>query len=100
MVGFVPYIISALYFGYAAWRTGSLWLAIGLHWANNAFLASLISSSSGDVIGSETLFISSGDSGVVNLVMTIVVSLTGLALTEWWVRRPGHAAAAPAGAPG
>jgi hypothetical protein len=31
----VPYFASGLLYGWAAWRTGSLWMALGLHWSNN-----------------------------------------------------------------
>jgi hypothetical protein len=31
----VPYLTMGLAFGWAAWRSGSLWLPLGMHWANN-----------------------------------------------------------------
>jgi hypothetical protein len=31
----LPYFASGLLYGWAAWRTGSLWMALGLHWSNN-----------------------------------------------------------------
>ena len=31
----LPYLVSAILYGWFAYRTGALWTAIGLHWANN-----------------------------------------------------------------
>jgi membrane protease YdiL (CAAX protease family) len=31
----LPYLVSALLYAWFAYRTGALWMAIGLHWANN-----------------------------------------------------------------
>ena len=45
----VPYVLMGLLYGWAAWRTGSLWLPLGLHWANNTY-ATLVISGSGDVL--------------------------------------------------
>lgn len=36
-VAMLPYLIPAVGFGYVAWRTGSLLMAMGLHLANNSF---------------------------------------------------------------
>lgn len=38
----VPYVVSGLLLGYAAWRSGSLWLPIGLHFGNNLFLVTMV----------------------------------------------------------
>jgi len=45
-----PYLLAALVFGWAAMRSGSLLLPMGLHLANNTFLNFIISME-GDVIG-------------------------------------------------
>lgn len=31
----IPYLISGLLFGWAAYKSGSLWMPLGLHWGNN-----------------------------------------------------------------
>ena len=31
----LPYLVPALLYAWFAYRTGALWMAIGLHWANN-----------------------------------------------------------------
>lgn len=38
----VPYFVAALYFGWVAWRTGSLVIPMGLHFANNGWNALLV----------------------------------------------------------
>jgi hypothetical protein len=45
----VPYLLMGLTYGWAAWRSGSLWLPLGLHWANNVY-ATLLIASAGDVL--------------------------------------------------
>lgn len=30
-----PYLTLGLLYGWAAYRSGSLWLSLGLHWSNN-----------------------------------------------------------------
>ena len=45
----VPYVVMGFGFGWAAWRTGSLWMSFGMHWFNNFCLTTLIGST-GDVI--------------------------------------------------
>jgi hypothetical protein len=41
-VALVPYVANGLLFGYAAWRSGSLWLPIGIHFGNNLFLVTMV----------------------------------------------------------
>lgn len=47
----IPYFLHACAFAYAAWRTGSLFFAWGLHFGNNSFLA-LFVASKGDAVTS------------------------------------------------
>lgn len=44
-----PYVFAGLVFGWAAWRSGSLMLAAGLHFANNSF-NTLVISTKGDIL--------------------------------------------------
>jgi uncharacterized protein len=39
----LPWVIDGLFFGWVAWRSKSLWMSMGIHWANNASLAMLFS---------------------------------------------------------
>ena len=45
----VPYLAMGLMYGWAAWRSGSLWLPFGLHWGNNVY-ATLMIAAVGDVL--------------------------------------------------
>lgn len=51
-----PYFLAAVTFAWAAWRTGSLVMPMGLHFANNAFLV-LFVNTRGDVIQSAAPFV-------------------------------------------
>jgi len=31
----LPYLISGVLYGWAAYKSGSLWMSLGLHWSNN-----------------------------------------------------------------
>lgn len=42
LLALVPYVASGLLLGFAAWRSGSLWLPIGLHFGNNLFLVTMV----------------------------------------------------------
>ncbi|MGL2992916.1 CPBP family intramembrane glutamic endopeptidase [Flavobacterium sp. TSSA_36] len=51
----IPYMLQAISFGWAAWRSGSLFLAWGLHFGNNSFLTFFVATR-GDVVKSNALF--------------------------------------------
>ena len=46
-----PYLLLGATLGWAAWRSGSLWLPLGMHWANNTY-GILILGNQGDVLPS------------------------------------------------
>lgn len=52
----LPYFVAALYFGWVAWRTGSLIMPMGLHFANNGWNAPFVNTK-GDVIVTAAPFI-------------------------------------------
>lgn len=52
----LPYLLMALTFAWAAWRTGSLLISMGLHFANNLAIA-LFVSTKGDVIPTLSPFV-------------------------------------------
>lgn len=56
VLSMTPYFLAALTFAWAAWRTGSLLMSMGLHFANNAFLV-LFVNTRGDVIQSAAPFV-------------------------------------------
>ena len=51
----VPYLILGLLLAWAAYRTGSLWMAAGLHWSNN-FMTIVLIGTRGDVLPSVAPF--------------------------------------------
>jgi membrane protease YdiL (CAAX protease family) len=61
----VPYLISGLLYGWFAWKSGSLWMAIGLHLANN-FSSLVLVGTVGDALPSAA---------------PLLVEVPGLALT-------------------
>jgi membrane protease YdiL (CAAX protease family) len=46
-----PYLLLGTTLGWAAWRSGSLWLPLGIHWANNTY-GVLLLGNQGDVLPS------------------------------------------------
>ena len=75
----IPYLLMALSFAYAAWRTGSLYLSWGLHFGNNLFLLMLVHPS-GDVGNDVTPFTMEQPSLehtiLYNILVLVVVVLT------------------------
>ena len=55
-VAMIPYIISAVLYAWAAYRTGSLWMALGLHLSNN-FSSLVLIGTKGDVLPSAAPFL-------------------------------------------
>ena len=51
----VPYLITGLLLAWAAYRTGSLWMAAGVHWSNN-FSTIVLIGTRGDVLPSVAPF--------------------------------------------
>ena len=51
----VPYLILGLLLAWAAYRTGSLWMAAGVHWSNN-FMTIVLIGTRGDVLPSVAPF--------------------------------------------
>jgi uncharacterized protein len=85
-VTMVPYFVAALYFGWVAWRTGSLVMPMGLHFANNAWSALFINTK-GDVIVTAAPFI--GPQITLNVVITYTICQAILVCcgVEWLMRR-------------
>lgn len=63
----VPYLVSGLLYGWVAYRTGSLWMSVGLHFNNN--------------LGGLVLFGVSGD--VLKTVAPVQFPSPSLSLTTW-----------------
>lgn len=86
----LPYLVTALAWGWIAWRTGSLVFPSALHFANNAFLILFINTK-GDVIQSVAPFVAETPSieratifGIgQNILMVIAIEL----LLRWRARK-------------
>ena len=78
-----PYLLLGATLGWAAWRTGSLWLPFGIHWANNTY-AVLIIGNSGDVLPNAAPFARdlTGVSPTGMLILTTWLCLIQLVLIE------------------
>jgi CAAX protease family protein len=86
-----PYLVMGLLFGWYAWRTGSIWLSWGMHYANNAFLVLAIGAK-GDVHDAITgLSFSFTNPGTWTFIWTDVVTSLATAVVVWLLilrRRP------------
>lgn len=88
----LPYLISGLLFGWFAYRTGALWMAIGLHWANNLGNSILIGTDV-DVLPSLAPIIIHNPSLEVVTGVTLVSSLFIFFILEVLIRKrakPGN----------
>jgi len=81
ILGIINTVAFGILFGYAVWRTGALWLSIGLHFGWNVALPLLGSNLSGFTMGvtgytlqwNVGVFWSGGDYGVEGSLLTTVV---------------------------
>lgn len=67
----VSYFMTALGFAYAAWRSGSLYLAWGIHFGNNVFLTFLVNTK-GDAVVVSGLFLRETPSLASNIIYSVV----------------------------
>ncbi|MQP24979.1 CPBP family intramembrane metalloprotease [Flavobacterium sp. LMO8] len=70
----LPYFISGLLYGWVAYKTGSLWMSIGLHWNNNLF-GMLFIGVNGDKIETVAPFILDMPSIEMVTILTLLQSL-------------------------
>jgi uncharacterized protein len=81
-----PYFISGVYFGWVAWRTRSLVIPMGLHFANNAWNALFINTK-GDVIVTAAPFIGPQVSLNVFIGYALAQALLVGCAVEYWMRQ-------------
>jgi membrane protease YdiL (CAAX protease family) len=73
----VPYMISGIFYGWFAYRTGSLWMSLGLHLSNN-FGSLVFVGTKGDVLPSAAPFVA----GLPSLtVTTLIIAAHALVVT-------------------
>ncbi len=82
----VPYFVAALYFGWVAWRTGSLVMPMGLHFANNGWNA-LFVNTKGDAIVTAAPFIGPSIPLSGFIAYAICQALLVCGVVEWLMRR-------------
>ena len=82
----LPYLLFGLTMAWAAYRAGSLLMAIGLHFANNLSLA-LVISTAGDVIPTIAPLQRLSPTLTVELLSSVVQAAVSILLVEWVVRR-------------
>ena len=88
----VPYLVPALAWGWIAWRTGSLLMPMGLHFANNAFLV-LFVNTRGDVLQTATPFIAETPTIERAALFAVGQAVLTIVAVEWIVRRRAARAA-------
>jgi membrane protease YdiL (CAAX protease family) len=95
----VPYFLAALYLGWVAWRTGSLIMPMGLHFANNGWNALFINTK-GDVIVTAAPFIGPPIPlhGFIGYALAQAVLVC--CVVEWLMRRRERRTAGALGVPG
>lgn len=81
-----PYFLSGLLYGWAAWRSGSLLLGAGLHWANNLG-GELLFGVEGDVIETVAPWIGDIPSLAVVTALTALNAVLTVAVLEILMRR-------------
>jgi membrane protease YdiL (CAAX protease family) len=86
----LPYFATALALGWAAWRSGSLLLPMGMHFANNIALFVLVKTE-GDVVEASTPFIAQAASPASASVQAIGQALMMIALIEYLHKRGNYA---------
>jgi uncharacterized protein len=82
----VPHFVAGLYFGWVAWRTRSLVIPMGLHFANNAWNALFINTK-GDVIVTAAPFIGPQVSLNVFIGYALAQAILVVCAVEFWMRR-------------
>ena len=79
-----PYLLLGTTLGWAAWRTGSLWLPFGIHWTNNTY-GVLLLGNQGDVLPSGAPFERDLTSITPSQLLTLatLLCLLQVALIRW-----------------
>lgn len=89
VITLAPYVVIALGWGWIGWRTGSLLMGMGLHFANNVF-AMLVIGSREDAVASYAPILVARSGVAEATVGTLVHTALSVAAVEawlWWQRR-------------
>jgi hypothetical protein len=90
-LGLAPYVVPGLAFGWLAYRSGSLWMGVGAHMANNWFVTAFFGSSA-EKLPKVALFLSdaASDARWDYLVSALLVYVPVALLGELVLRRTGR----------
>jgi membrane protease YdiL (CAAX protease family) len=81
----IPYFISSFLYGWAAYKSGSLWMSIGLHWSNN-FSGMLLIGANGDKLKTVAPFVTEIPSLEMVSVVVLVQAITVVALLHFYLK--------------
>jgi len=82
----IPYFISSYLYGWAAYKSGSLWMPIGLHWSNN-FSGMLLIGANGDKLKTVAPFVTEIPSLEMVSVVILVQAITVVTLIHFYLKR-------------
>jgi membrane protease YdiL (CAAX protease family) len=86
LIKLAPYLASGLLYGWAAYRSGSLWLGLGLHLSNNLTNIVLVGPR-GDVLETVAPIQFELTDLTVGAVLTIIGVVLQVVVLEWFLRR-------------
>ena len=93
--GVVLWMVDGALLAWLAYRSRSLWMPLGWHWANNFGLIVLIDAKAGDVVQGMPLFIADQYPAINYVIITkvVVILVLGLSIT-WLIKRRENTPAA------
>ena len=81
-------LVDGSLLAWQAYRTGSLWMPIGWHWANNFGLMTLIDAKNVDVVQGMPLLVADHLPAIEYVILTkVVVSLATVLIVTWLINR-------------
>lgn len=86
LLSVTPYIIVALAWGWVAWRTGSVMMTMGFHFANNS-TNMFLWGARGDIVASYAPFVQDMPSLPIVTIIACVNALVSAGIVEWIMRR-------------
>ena len=85
----LPYFISGLLYGWAAYRSGSLWLGLGLHMVNN-YTGLVFAGTKGDVLSAPAPFLIEVHSLILATIVVFVQALSIVIALHFLGKRISH----------
>lgn len=85
----VPYFVSSVLYGWTAYKSGSLWMAVGLHWCNN-FSGMLFIGANGDKLKTVAPFVTEIPSLEIVSAMILIQAVTVATLIHFYYKKRGQ----------